>query len=324
MNTVDESSEMSLPSNASISMNPEIFGASLCPFCSCSNWSAAFRRRGRVFHRCDNCGARLQLQPILKPEWESYESGEFASRIIAHLGTQPDFGKLSEIRCYLRGKSLLEIGPGTGHLLAAAAADGFRVAGIDLSSANREFIRDTWGIDTLSAPIEANELPENSQDNVVSFNCLEHIPNVRAHVAAVARVLVPGGRFFISTCNANALAARIVGKWWSMYATEDHVCIPTATSLHKLGALVGLQPLRIWSSEYPLETPAGVLVALISWRQERNASAAQNEASASPISHGSAVSAARRMIKSKWFAPVGNSISAFGLGGSIKVVYCKP
>jgi len=312
---------MSLMSNVSPSTNREIFSASVCPFCSFSNWSPAFRRRDRIFHRCDNCGARLQLQPIVKPEWESYESGEFASRIIAHLGTQPDFGKLSEIRCYLHGTSLLEIGPGTGHLMAAAAAEGFRVTGIDLSSANREFIRSTWGIDTLSVPIEANELPENSQENVLSFNCLEHIRDVRAHVTAVARVLVPGGRFLISTCNANALAARMVGKWWSMYGTEDHVCIPTTTSLRKLGALVGLQPVRIWSSEYPLETPAGLFVAWRSWMHERKASTAQNE---TPTSHGSRSSAARRMIKSKWFAPVGNSISAFGLGGSIKVVYCKP
>ena len=311
-------------SRVSVSTSPRSFSASPCPFCSFSNWSSAFHRRDRVFHRCDNCGARLQLEPILEPEWESYESGEFASRIVAHLGTQPDFGKLSEIRSYLQGKSLLEIGPGTGHLLAAAAAEGFSVSGIELSSANREFIRDAWGIDTFSTPIETNELPENSQDNVVSFNCLEHIPNVRAHVAAVARVLVPGGRFFISTCNANALAARMTGKWWSMYGTEDHVCIPTATSLRKLGALVGLRPIRIWSSEYPLETPAGLIVALRSWMHERHASSARKDTSESPIPHGTGCSAARRIIKSKWFAPVGDSISALGLGGSIKVVYCKP
>src|SRR5260370_18883259 len=184
----EENSGMSLVSKVPASMNPEILSTSLCPFCSCSKWSSAFRRRDRVFHRCGSCGARLQLQPVLEPEWESYESGEFASRIMAELGTQPDFGKLSEIRCYLHGNSLLEVGPGTGHLLAAAAAEGFRVAGIDLSLANRKFIRSTWRINTQSAPIEANELPENSQDNEVTFNCLEHIPNVRAHMPPVPRV----------------------------------------------------------------------------------------------------------------------------------------
>jgi SAM-dependent methyltransferase len=266
----------------------------------------------------------LQLQPVLKPEWESYESGEFASRITAELGTNPDFAKLSEIRRYLRGNSLLEIGPGTGHLLAAAAAEGFRVTGVELSSANRKFIRDSWGIDTVSTRLEANQLPEESQDNVVSFNCLEHITDIRAHVLAVARVLAPGGRFFVSTCNANALAARIVGRWWSMYGTEDHVCIPTATGLRRLGASVGLRPLRIWSSEYPLETPAGLVVALRSWMHERITSETRNSAPESASSNPSAHSLARRMIKSKLFAPVGNSISAFGLGGTVKVVYCKP
>src|SRR5260370_28933614 len=96
-NALEEHRGIVRMSNVSASMRHETFSASVCPFCSCSNWSSAFRRRDRVFHRCGNCGARLQLQPVLKPEWESYESGEFPSRIIAELGTPPDFGTLSAI-----------------------------------------------------------------------------------------------------------------------------------------------------------------------------------------------------------------------------------
>lgn len=287
------------------------------------DWPVVFHRRGRIFHRCGTCGARVQLHPVVQPQWESYESGDFAKRIMAELGAQPDFGKLSEIRQYLCRDSLLEIGPGTGHLLAAAAAQGFRVAGIDLSPANREFICRTWGISTFSAPIEANELAPGSYSNVVSFNCLEHIRDVRAHLAAVARVLAPGGRFFVSTCNANSLVPRIVGKWWSMYGTEDHVCIPTVASLRELGALVGLRPLRIWTSEYPLETPAGLLLALRTWKRERNCSPPQDDAQRAAASGEVGRSTVRRLIKSRWFAPIGNTIAAAGLGGCVKAVYCK-
>ena len=58
----------------------------------------------------------------------------------------------------------------------------------------------------------------------------------------------------MSTCNARSLQTRIAGRWWSMFKQPDHVNIPSAKGLRAIGIRVGFVPIRVWSSEYPLET----------------------------------------------------------------------
>src|ERR1022692_3661858 len=138
------------------------------------------------------------------------------------------------------------MGPGTGHFLAAAAQAGMSVLGVETSPAHRRIISEVWKLPVHESPIEANQLPAEQYDNVVSFNCLEHIPDVAGHFRAVKRLLAPGGRFFVSTCNAGCLVALIAGKWWSMYAPPDHVSIPTFDSMRQAGERSALRLAKIW------------------------------------------------------------------------------
>jgi SAM-dependent methyltransferase len=269
----------------------------------------------------------VQLNVPLKKEWEAYESGEFLGRISEWLGSEPDYETFDEYRPYMVGNSLLEIGPGSGHFLAAAKDNGFRVSGVELSRAHREYILSRWGIEVLGDPIEQNKIPAESFDNIVSFNCLEHIPNPAEHLRGMSRTVRPGGCVLISTCNADALAARVVGKWWAMYRVPDHVSIPSRRSLGPLGRQAGLIPVRIWSSEYPLETPGSIAVALRDWWTS-NTSHGPNRTVGNGVEPEPAVPSRRRigqrLMRSAIFSPVAKTISAFGAGGSIKVLYQKP
>jgi SAM-dependent methyltransferase len=268
----------------------------------------------------------VQLNPQLKKEWEAYESGEFLGRISEWLGSEPDYQKLEEYRPYMVGNSLLEIGPGSGHFLAAAKDNGFRVSGVELSPAHREYILNRWGIEVFGDPIEQDKIPAESFDNIVSFNCLEHIPNPTEHLRGIARAVRPGGCVLISTCNADALAARVAGKWWAMYRVPDHVSIPSRRSLDPLGRQAGLIPLRIWSSEYPLETPCSIAVALRDWWAS-NTSRGPSRTVGNRVEAEPGVPSMRRigqrLMRSAIFSPVARTISAFGAGGSIKVLYQK-
>ena len=46
-----------------------------------------------------------------------------------------------------------------------------------------------------------------------------------------------------------------------MLKEPDHFSIPSPESLRRVGERCGLRVLDVWSGEYPLETPLGVLVA---------------------------------------------------------------
>lgn len=125
------------------------------------------------------------------------------------LGQEPDFEKWDEFSRYIKGSSVLEVGPGTGHFLAAGKARGFQMHGLELSPRHRQYIKENWGIETLT---KFSDFPEESMDVVCSFNCLEHISDLQQHMQDVFRLLRPGGVFVVSTCNAAALVPRLVGK----------------------------------------------------------------------------------------------------------------
>jgi SAM-dependent methyltransferase len=158
------------------------------------------------------------------------------------------------------GSAVLEIGPGSGHLLAAARQAGCSVTAVESSKVHRDFIRDVWGIESVYAAID--ELPGGlAFDTVVAINVFEHIYDVPAFLSAVRRVLVPGGTCYLSTPNALSLEAALLRTWWSMCKVHDHVSFPSAAGLATAALESGLRVRRVWSTGFPLEFPVSALTA---------------------------------------------------------------
>ena len=74
---------------------------------------------------------------------------------------------------------------------AAAKDNGFRVSGVELSRAHREYVLGRWGIEVFGDPVEQDKIPAESFDNIVNFNCLEHIPNPAEHLRGMSRTVRP-------------------------------------------------------------------------------------------------------------------------------------
>jgi ubiquinone/menaquinone biosynthesis C-methylase UbiE len=96
---------------------------------------------------------------------------------------------------------VLEIGLGTGRSLPHYHAD-VRLTGIELSPAMLEIARARARelgreVDLRVGDAQALELPDESFDTVVCTLSLCTIPDDRAAVAEVRRVLRPGGRFLL-------------------------------------------------------------------------------------------------------------------------------
>jgi SAM-dependent methyltransferase len=107
-----------------------------------------------------------------------------------------------------RGQRVLDLGCGEGrHVIAAAACDGVDAVGVDLSREDlatarermREFGDNVPGMFALLAG-DALRLPfpDDCFDAVICSEVLEHIPDWRAAVGEVYRVLKPGGRLCVS------------------------------------------------------------------------------------------------------------------------------
>jgi 2-polyprenyl-3-methyl-5-hydroxy-6-metoxy-1,4-benzoquinol methylase len=105
------------------------------------------------------------------------------------------------------GARVLEVGTGDGVTAYLLARQGNRVLSVDVSQVALERARARWGSEPNLAlryefgDARALPYPAGSFDYVVSENLVEHISleDMRAHLAEVRRLLVPGGCYLLYT-----------------------------------------------------------------------------------------------------------------------------
>ncbi len=221
---------------------------------------------------------------------------------------------------------MLEIGPGSGHLLAAAREAGCSVEAVESSAVHRDYIRDTWGIGTLYSTMD--EIPDGRTfDAVVAINVFEHIYDIAAFLRAVREVLTPGGTFYLSTPNALSFEATALRAWWAMCKVHDHVSFPSSSGLAMAAQASGLRIERIWSTGLPFEFPVSALIAARDRSRTRRGlgrAAEQSLAATGPalesgkVNPGAKTALARFYSAAAPFDPVYRLSGALGRAGSLK------
>ncbi len=252
---------------------------------------------------------------------EAFQDFGFTEAFVAVSGLEPASARWDEMS--LPGTSLLEIGPGTGHTLAAAHRAGRSVTAVESSAVHRTFIKETWGIDAVYPDFSA--LPRDRLfDAVLAINVIEHVYDVTGFLSAITKVLAPNGVFFMSTANAESLEASLLRTWWAMCKPPDHVSLPSPKGIARAAHAVGLRAERVWSTETPFEFPISTVVAARDWtRARRGRSIAAHDASSAEDSAGSLDAASkarltRFMSGSARFDPTSRLLGALGRAGSVK------
>lgn len=231
-----------------------------CPFCR-SNVSRPIGTRVDVWAKCLNC--RSVFRDITPARFQELHDEAFQDS--THIDSTRAFAGDEPLRAVwdalsLPGNSVLEIGPGSGHLLAAARQAGCTVQAVESSAVHREYIRDAWGIDSVCATMD--EIPAGRTfETIVAINVFEHVYDIAAFLRSVRAMLAPGGTFFLSSPNAVSLEATVLGTWWSMCKVHDHVSFPSSAGLAAAARDNGLGVGRIWSAGLPFEFPVSALVA---------------------------------------------------------------
>jgi ubiquinone/menaquinone biosynthesis C-methylase UbiE len=107
----------------------------------------------------------------------------------------------------LDGKRVLEIACGRGELAQWCAAHGrpsiilavdFSLSAVRLARAR---LREGCAVRFVQADAQAIALPSASVDTIISCETIEHVPDPRAAIREMSRVLRPGGRLFLTTPN---------------------------------------------------------------------------------------------------------------------------
>ena len=171
--------------------------------------------------RCANCAMRfLRVQPAPESLVELYSSDYFESdfrcgRSDANAADESAFhaenaGLLDAFGRWSHPGDLLEVGSATGWLLKHAIERGWRARGVELSADAVARSR-ALGLDVFHGDLLAAALPSDAFDLVYMGDVLEHVPDCRAALLEVVRVLRPGGHFYLRGPTTTHSLARALG-----------------------------------------------------------------------------------------------------------------
>lgn len=220
-------------------------------------------------------GCRHEFTPELPPRVaETYDPAYF-QKAHANWFANPDTALFAELataigRCGGLDARVMDVGCGNGAFLKYLAGRGFaNLTGLDIIP------------QALPAPIRYLETPIEDYaggetfDAVISLANIEHLPEPRAAMAALARLLAPGGLLAVYTVANESLlyrAAKTLADCGVSFAAArlyepHHVSHFSVPSLARAAASCGLAPLGLTRRDIPkkaVDLPAGILRPAVS------------------------------------------------------------
>ena len=238
-----------------------------CPICEAPPGKYLGRRGGAAHRegtgvecriwRCRGCGLVFP-NPMPLP---AAGVGELYALDPEHYFQNHDFGdKMASARHMVAGAGrlaggpgrLLDVGSGRGDVLVAAREAGWEATGIDLSPSFADYAERRSGAEVRREPIERCGFAEGSFDAVILAAVLEHLYDPDRTVREIARVLRPGGAFFVDVPNEAGLYFRL-GNLYQRLRGRDWVVhvAPTFEPFHVFG--FSPRALRALLSKHGLE-----------------------------------------------------------------------
>jgi SAM-dependent methyltransferase len=164
---------------------------------------------------------------------------------------------------------LLEVGCATGLLLKRAGERGWQATGVELSPEAVAHAR-ALGLTVHQGTLADAALPNDAFDVAYMGDVLEHVPDCRATLAEVVRVLAPGGHAIVrGPITTHSLARRLglalygaLGREIVLREPPYHLWEFRPASLRRLAVRVGLEVVVLEQGKIPPGRPHGTKSAL--------------------------------------------------------------
>ena len=204
-------------------------------------WTAS---RGRHLLRCRAC--RFAWVPQGVGRTSTGESIYESDEPIFFTDIQSDYyrdeatvdaarAKLDWVRSFVAsGRMLLDVGANLGHFIQEAQQH-YTAIGIEPSAAVV-----AWGREHLNVCLEQGSIDTDNPAYmgrfaaVTMFDVIEHLPDPRAALQRSRRYMTEGGHLFITTPDAGAPVARLLGSHWYYVDLLEHISLFTAANLIRL------------------------------------------------------------------------------------------
>jgi len=131
------------------------------------------------------------------------------------------------------GKTILDVGSGTGDFLQTAKNNSWNVYGIEPNEKARAIANSK----TKNQVFDTNTLQEfesETFDVITLWHVLEHLPNLETEIQNLNRLLKPNGRLVIAVPNFKSYDAKHYNAFWAAYDVPRHLWHFSQTSISKL------------------------------------------------------------------------------------------
>jgi SAM-dependent methyltransferase len=226
-----------------------------CEVCGSAETAHLYEVDGFPIVRCRRCGLVFVERVVTdaelielydehyyedaeEPGYDSYELAEARKR-------HQDRTLLREIESLHPPGDLLEIGCAYGYFLDEARACGWRVRGVEPSAHAARAARERFALQVSEDPFAELPVEPESQDAIVLWDVIEHLPNPRQTLERARQWLRSGSILALSTGDVSSLSARVQGADWSLLAPPWHQFYFSRATIRRLLEDIGFETVRI-------------------------------------------------------------------------------
>jgi SAM-dependent methyltransferase len=231
-----------------MTLRPETAGGGHPCYCGETRSRAVLRGTGFTVVRCAACGAcrtepaPLEQDDLTMPAVEDHR--RFAEKYRTILREVLD----EVLRLRTSGR-LLDVGCSVGHLMALAQESGFEAWGIDTNARAVDYACQRFGERVHLGRVETAPFPPASFAAITANAVLEHVVHPVEFLAALRRLLAPGGILVVGVPNFDGWASRLEGARWYGLQPAGHVWQYTPSSLVAVLGRAGFRTLRVRTNQ---------------------------------------------------------------------------
>ncbi len=191
-----------------------------CQLCGSKNLSGFAIDTGRVGPhisrvKCEDCGIvfanpmadKVELESYYESYYnkETYKAISFKEKILVELSLIEKLN-LSQVKLKVRylknlepGVKFLDVGCGLGLGLAYAHQLGCELYATEFDKESLEFVKSRFPVKTHHGDLSSAKYDDNFFDFIHISHVIEHLPDPRAYIKEMKRILKPGGIMAIGT-----------------------------------------------------------------------------------------------------------------------------
>ena len=220
---------------------PEALEEISCNICNSKKATPFLKMDGFAYQKCVNCSLVFQNpRPVFDDLKKRYAENYFDYEI----SNQENFFALMKLglkdirfdefyKDDMKKKRFLDIGCATGLLLNHMKSKGWITKGVEICKQSAEYGIKNFGLDVFTGTLEEAAFPDGDFDAVHFSHLIEHVPDPKALLLEVRRILKRNGGMILTTPNAGGLQARVAKDIWRS-AIPDHIYLFTKKTMKAL------------------------------------------------------------------------------------------